>query len=244
MATLLLGDCLTHMATLPDNSIDCFVCDLPYGQMACEWDKTIDLPSFWREVERLAATPNTPVLMFCNTKFGIQLINSNPSWFRHDLVWDKGMGRGFLNSGRQPLVSHEMIYVFSKKGAYYKNIKVEGEAYKGAAFSGPTNVYSTTNSIDLGNIIRTGRCVKSIISAPTTPKRGARLHPTEKPEELYRWLLERYCPEGGCVLDPTAGSFNSITVARALGLKAIGIEAHKSYFWKAVGRFSQTIKNM
>jgi DNA modification methylase len=240
MATLLLGDCLTHMAALPDRSIDCFICDLPYGQMHCEWDKCIDLSTFWKHVERLSSSAHTPIIMFCNTKFGIQLINSNPSWFRHDLVWDKGRGRGFLNSGRQPLINHEMIYVFSKKGAYYKNIKVEGEAYKGAAFAGPTNVYSSSSTSEdcRQSIVRTGRCVKSIISAHKSPKRG--LHPTEKPEELYRWLLERYCPEGGCVLDPTAGSFNSITVARALGLKAIGIEADRGYFYKAVAKFSRT----
>ena len=208
--------------------------------MHCEWDKCIDLSTFWKHVERLSSSAHTPIIMFCNTKFGIQLINSNPSWFRHDLVWDKGRGRGFLNSGRQPLISHEMIYVFSKKGAYYKNIKVEGEAYKGAAFAGPTNVYSSSSTSEdcRQSIVRTGRCVKSIISAHKSPKRG--LHPTEKPEELYRWLLERYCPEGGCVLDPTAGSFNSITVARALGLKAIGIEADRGYFYKAVAKFSHS----
>ena len=33
MATLLKGDCLKVMATLPDKSVDCFICDLPYGQL-------------------------------------------------------------------------------------------------------------------------------------------------------------------------------------------------------------------
>ena len=32
-ATLLYGDCLEVMKTLPDKSVDCFVCDLPYGQL-------------------------------------------------------------------------------------------------------------------------------------------------------------------------------------------------------------------
>jgi DNA modification methylase len=207
--------------------------------MLCEWDKQIDLVSFWREVERLAATPSAPVLMFCNTKFGIQLINSQPSWFRYDLVWDKGMGRGFLRSGKQPLINHEMIYVFSKKAAYYKNIKVPGEPYVGLVHATTSDVYALPKSRSEGTIVRNERCVKSIVPFHTTPRRGAGLHPTEKPEELYRWLLERFCVEGGCVLDPTAGSFNSVAAARALGLKAIGIEAHRPYYWKAVARFAR-----
>jgi DNA modification methylase len=60
--------------------------------------------------------------------------------------------------------------------------------------------------------------------------RNTRAHPTEKPLELYKWLLERYCPKDGCVLDPTAGSFNSIKVAKELGLKGIGIEKDDKFF--------------
>lgn len=237
MATLLLGDCLAHMATMTAGSIDCFICDLPYGQTACEWDTKIDLAAFWAQVERLASSPHVPVIMFCNTKFGADLISSKPAWFRYDLVWDKGMGRGFLRAGKQPLRNHEMIYVFSKKGAFYRNIKVEGEPYRGARHGRSSAVYHCPEGED-GIIERTGRCVKSIISVHTTPRRGAGLHPTEKPEELYRWLLERYCPEGGRMLDPTAGSFNSVAAAMALGLKGVGIEADRSYFYKAVARFA------
>ena len=62
------------------------------------------------------------------------------------------------------------------------------------------------------------------------------VHPTAKPVELYKWLLERYCPPGGTMLDPTAGSFNSVFTARELGLHAIGIEKDAGFFWKAVSK--------
>jgi DNA modification methylase len=241
MATLLLGDCLQHMASLAAKSIDCFICDLPYGITACEWDKRIDLAAFWTQVERLASSPAAPVIMFCNTKFGYELIASQPSWFRYDMVWDKGMGRGFLRSGKRPLCSHEMIYVFSKKAGFYRNVKVAGEPYRGIVHAATSEVYKLPAEREAGTMMRTDRCVKSIVSVHTAPKRGGGLHPTEKPEELYRWLLERYCPEGGCMLDPTAGSFNSVACAQAMGLKGIGIEADRAYFYKAVGRFSKGI---
>jgi site-specific DNA-methyltransferase (adenine-specific) len=214
------------MKDLSDNSVDCFICDLPYGQLhgggitnytgeklekygkhrgqtinGCAWDVKIDLAEFWKQVKRLARNDNVPVIHFCNTRFGIDLINSNPSWYRYDLVWDKGFGISFLLANKQPMKSHEMIYIFSKKGAYYKRIDV-------------------------------GQCPLSVINIRKTKPRGG--HPTEKPMELYRWLLERYCPAGGTVLDPTAGSFNSIKVARELDLSGIGIEMDKTFYDRAV----------
>jgi len=75
----------------------------------------------------------------------------------------------------------------------------------------------------------------SVISIPNTyNKRTGFHHPTQKPAELYEWLLSRYCPEGGTILDPTAGSFASCFVAQKLGLNAIGIEMNDAFYEKAI----------
>jgi len=265
-ATLLYGDCLDKMKGLPDKSVDCFICDLPYGCLSnsgkpkislekakeywgnhaeklqsygngCAWDIKIDLKAFWEQVERLAKNDHTPVIHFCNTNFGIDLINSKPDWFRYDLVWNKERGVSFLLVSKMPMRSHEMIYIFSKKGAYYKRIDDTGE-FKGwnaheKKSHTRTVIEGSGKNIAVAND-GTTRCVKSVI---TIKKPNTKGHPTEKPKELYEWLLKRYCPEGGTVLDPTAGSFNSIEVAKELGLKGIGIEKDRAFFWKAVGKF-------
>jgi site-specific DNA-methyltransferase (adenine-specific) len=258
MATYLLGDCLEVMKTLTDKSIDCFVCDLPYGQLsigfdrpghneevkkkvakqteaACAWDVKLNLAAFWEQVKRLAKDDHTPVLMFCNTKFGIDLINSNPSWFRYDLVWDKGHGVSFLLANKMPMKSHEMVYVFSKKGAFYRRVDVPTDKPKWSVDRGPDpRVKSVQYSVRRLAGIETGkdglRCPLSVIPIAGKTAGG---HPTEKPLALYRWLLERYVPDKGTVLDPTAGSFNAIKAARSLGYKAIGIEKDPGFFWKA-----------
>ena len=122
MALLLHGDCLNQMKTLTDKSIDCFICDLPYGCLGpqkkgggipredtagafggCAWDIKIDLVQFWEQVKRLAKNDHTPVLMFCNTQFGNELINSNPAWFRYDLIWSKSNAVGFLLANKMPM---------------------------------------------------------------------------------------------------------------------------------------------
>lgn len=270
MLSLLKGDCFDVMRTLPPKSVDCFVCDLPYGCLTggggkekkkrrainryvdgehngtsavyeggviagCAWDIKIDLAQFWEQVKRLSRNDHTPVLMFCNTKFGAELIASNPKWFRYDLVWNKMRGVSFLSANKMPMRSHELIYVFSKKGAYYRRVDIEGEYVgcpprKDMVIKGIYGEIHTKTSPTTA----THRCPLSVISAQTKPVKGQ--HPTAKPEELYKWLLARYCPEGGTMLDPTAGSFNSCWVAKKMGLKAIGIEKDPDFFWKAVAR--------
>jgi len=259
MTTLLLGDCLELMKGMADKSVDCFICDLPYGQLAnrvekilapsiynhgpgkiiaCPWDVKLDLAEFWKQVKRLAKNDHTPVLMFCNTKFGYDLIKSNESWFRYDLVWDKGRGVSFLLANKMPMKSHEMIYVFSKKGTFYKRINIEGEfkeIKRNRDKNGVSRVYSGVISKDSKDTSAVERCPLSIIPIGGKSAGG---HPTEKPMELYEWLLRRYVPENGTVLDPTAGSFNSILMAKRLGFKGIGIEKDNGFFWKGVKKLS------
>lgn len=255
------GDCLEVMKTLPNKSIDCFVCDLPYGCLTtplastqagwrkekeegktptlkrltgCAWDIKINLDLFWTEIKRLAKNDHTPVLMFCTTKFGAELIASNPDWFRYDLIWSKSNGVGFLSANKQPLRSHELIYVFSKKGAYYKRIDIEGNfpetVKEGHKRSTNQEVYGSDYK-DVSTSNKGKRCVKSVIEVAN--KKGKGRHPTQKPDELYEWLLKRYCPEGGTILDPTAGSFTSCFEANKLNLKAIGIEMDEGFYGKA-----------
>lgn len=252
------GDCLEVMKTFPDKSIDCFVCDLPYGCLTagnpkrkrfingkdtgtilegqtiggCPWDIKINLDLFWTQIKRLAKNDHTPVLMFCTTKFGAELIASNPDWFRYDLIWAKSNGVGFLSANKMPLRSHELIYVFSKKGAYYKRIDIEGDFPKnGGGRSKNQVVYGIKNMPNLTKDNTGRRCVKSVIEVAN--KKGKGNHPTQKPAELYEWLLKRYCPPEGTILDPTAGSFAACFTANKLGLKSIGIEMDEEFYGKA-----------
>lgn len=261
---LLKGDCLEVMKTLKDKTIDCFVCDLPYGCLTanrkgkrvgelkdannpnsnivivnkpCAWDIKIDLEKFWKEVKRLAKSDSTPVIHFCNTKFGSELITSNPSWFRYDLVWSKSNAVGFLSANKKPMSSHEMIYIFSKKGAYYKRVDIKGDFPAGGGGRSTANFLPIAGMPNLGTTEAGRRCVKSVVEIPNKKLKGG--HPTQKPADIYRWLLQRYCPEGGTVLDPTAGSFTSVFVAKELKLNAIGIEMNNEFYEKALKKSTQ-----
>ena len=251
--TLHHGDCLELMKNLPDKSVDLFLCDLPYGCLAqekgatpfgrntkgpsnsgCTWDIPIDLAAFWVQVKRLCKNDHTPVLMFCTTKFGYELIKSNEDWFRYDLVWSKTNAVGFLLANKMPMRSHELIYVFSKKGANYTRVDSTGDFPSTVSSnhkrSGTSNTISRVEDIPQPD--RTGiRCVKSVIEFSN--KKGKGKHPTQKPDDLYEWLIARYSKEGDTILDPTAGSFASCFTAQRLGRNAIGMEKDEGFFNKA-----------
>jgi DNA modification methylase len=53
---------------------------------------------------------------------------------------------------------------------------------------------------------------------------GNRLHPTQKPINVLRPLIESFCPIGGLVLDPFCGSGSTLVAATHAGRDCIGIE--------------------
>ena len=120
MSILLHGDCLEHMKSLDDNSVDFIFCDLPYGQTSCKWDIIVPWQPFWEEIMRIKKL-NTPVFFTTTTKFGVQLINSAPKKmpFRWDLVWVKSAPAGFLSAKKMPMRKHEMVYAFYEKLPMY-----------------------------------------------------------------------------------------------------------------------------
>ena len=48
------NDCFTILPTIKSNSADLFICDLPYNQTNCSWDKdVIDLDQLWTQLKRI-----------------------------------------------------------------------------------------------------------------------------------------------------------------------------------------------
>jgi len=65
-------------------------------------------------------------------------------------------------------------------------------------------------------------------------------HPTQKPEELFRWCLS-FAPDAETILDPFAGSGTTGVAAKLEGRKATLIELNERYCETAANRLEQGV---
>lgn len=66
-----------------------------------------------------------------------------------------------------------------------------------------------------------------------------RIHPTQKPVKLYKWLLHNYAKPGDKKLDTHGGSMSSAIAAHDLGFEMTIIEIDKDYFEAGKKRLEQ-----
>lgn len=69
-----------------------------------------------------------------------------------------------------------------------------------------------------------------------------RIHPTQKPVNLYRWLVQRYLKPGQLVLDTHVGSGSSLIAFEEYDLQYVGYEVDKNYYDLARLRVESTRK--
>lgn len=229
-------DCFNIFPKIEDDSVDCVIVDLPYGQTNCDWDTIIDLDKMWTHLKRIG-TDTTAYVFFCTTKFGYKLIQSNEKSFRYDIVWEKPNAVGFLSANKMPLRAHEMIYVFYKKLPTYNPQKTIGHPfYKRANRKANQATLYGANRTDL-TVNKTGDRFPRSVQNFTNPHKKSG-HPTQKPIELCEWLVKSYSNEGQTVLDFTMGSGSTGVACINTKRKFIGIEMNAEYYQVAKDRLN------
>lgn len=71
-----------------------------------------------------------------------------------------------------------------------------------------------------------------------------RIHPTQKPVALYKWLLKNYAKDGDKILDTHLGSGSSRIAAYDFGLDFTGYEIDEEYFKLEEKRFADHISQI
>tara|TARA_R110002020_G_scaffold4008_1_gene17523 strand:+ start:442 stop:1110 length:669 start_codon:yes stop_codon:yes gene_type:complete len=66
-----------------------------------------------------------------------------------------------------------------------------------------------------------------------------RIHPTQKPVQLYEWLLSNYAKPEDTILDTHLGSGSIMLACKKMGFSLTGYEIDKEYFSKAESRFEE-----
>ena len=239
MNQVILGDCLEVMKTISDKSVDVILTDLPYGVTnRNKWDKIIDQQKLWQEWYRIKKE-TTPIILTSMQPFSSYLVNSNLKDFKYEIIWDKIIPTGFLNANKQPLRRHEQILVFYTKQTVFNPIKTKGKPTHSRGnntkkFSSNYGEQVHTNNINEmkfpTSIINFSKIHASICT-----------HPTEKPVELFEYLIKTYSNEKDIVIDCCAGSGTTAIACINTNRNYIVIEKDENYFKIIQDRINDTI---
>ena len=231
-------DCLIGMKNIPDESVDCIICDLPYGTTECSWDSIIPFEPLWKQYKRILKT-NGVICLFGNEPFSSKLRLSNLDWYRYDWYWEKNKFANFAQSPYMPLKTIETISVFSN-GNIAANSKNKMNYYP----QGLSKCHIEIRNRKCSENFRPNRKPQSFTQQSTGyPKQlltfdkdDKSFHPTQKPVDLIRYLVLTYTNDGDTILDNCMGSGTTAIACIKEKRHFIGFELNKEYYDKACKR--------
>lgn len=242
-------DCLEGMKQIPDGTIDAIICDLPYGTTDCSWDSVIPLEPLWEQYRRVLKHQGS-VLLFGSEPFSTMLRMSNLKWYKYDWIWQKNVPTGFQHAKNMPLKDFEIISVFSAAGMGHANLlgknrmiyNPQGLTPCHIVKNGKTSFNNTVGQrpshkdIVVRELENYPRMILRYDSQSGEGANNVRIHPTQKPVDLLRYLVLTYTNEGDTVLDNCMGSGTTAVACIKEKRHFIGFEKDKTYWEKSVKR--------
>jgi site-specific DNA-methyltransferase (adenine-specific) len=210
MIELLQIDCMAYMKGLDDNAFDLAIVDPPYG---------IDAANTFGGEERKSGQGAAMKTAFTKKDWDLSIPDGDyfTELFRvskNQIVW----GANYMTHYLPPSMGW---IVWDKDNGTTKFSDCE------LAFSSFDRALRkwkyTWNGMIQGNM----------------KNKEIRIHPTQKPVQLYRWLLSSYAEEGDRILDTHLGSGSSAIAAHYAGFEFVGCELDKDYYDAACKRFDQ-----
>lgn len=243
--TIYNEDCMEGMKRIPDGSVDCIICDLPYGVLNkgnehAQWDCPLPMDKLWAEYKRVTKD-NAAIILFAQGMFTADLMVSNRKMWRYNLIWRKlGRCSGFLNAKKMPLREHEDILIFYDSLPNYnpqmtKCLPHQRNHSRGKQEGEQTNRCYGSYGKPL-DIIRDEKYPRSIIEFE---RPYPQVHPTQKPVSLLKYLVLTYSNKGDTILDNCMGSGTTALACIDTWRNFIGFEKEKKYFDIAMKRIAQ-----
>lgn len=244
MIDLICDDCLSYMEKMEDSSIDCVICDLPYGVTSIKWDDILDFNSLWNSYRRICKeTAN--IVLFSSGEFTYKLYGSNTKQYKYKLIWKKNVPTGMSSAKYRPMKYYEEILVFQNGSRCTYNPQMKERIGKQKECYRYDHYCGDNNHISLDKIKRRYDPdlvqPSDVLEFDVVPNRKGKLHPTEKPVELIEWLVKTYSNENDLVLDNCMGSGTTGVACKKLGRNFIGIEKDPNYYEIAKSRIENTV---
>ena len=221
---LYLGDCRVVLRSIPDNSVDLILCDPPFGVKFDENSRNKGYETtygdFYDDLNAVCSLLDKTLMELYRTL--------KPGGHMY-------MFFALSNYTRISMILENSWQIKDNWGKYAANplmwIKPSNDNPR--PYERFTVNYEPFFFCWKGN---TGSKLGNEINSPSNStfafnyKGANKLHPAEKPEELYERLISLSSVPGATVLDPFLGSGVSLAVAKRMGRKIIGIEQVESWY--------------
>lgn len=236
-------DCLTGMQKIDDKSVDCIICDLPYGTTKCAWDVVIPFDKLWEQYNRIIKD-NGAIILFGQEPFSSLLRVSNLKDYRYDIYWQKERLTNIMQVKRRVGKDVETISIFYKNQCTYNPQMVK--------YDGPKRGNKVKNG-KLGKLVDDNNDKKVFeyndtgFRYPTQVWKFKRdiltsnIHPTQKPIALYEELIKTYSNSDDLILDNCSGSGTIAIAALNTGRHFIGFETDEKYYNESIKRIENYI---
>ncbi|MGL4398085.1 MAG: site-specific DNA-methyltransferase [Hyphomicrobium sp.] len=247
--SILLGDCLSVLKSLPSESVDLVFADPPYNlQLAGEllrpnntrvdgvdnaWDKFSDFAAYdafcraWLTECRRILKPNGALWVIGSYHNIFRLgaaLQDLGFWIQNDIIWRKVNPMPNFRGKRFTNAHETLIWA--------------GRDQK-------SRVTFNYESLKLANddLQMRSDWLFPICSGPERLKDdgGRKAHPTQKPEALLHRVMLACTEPGDIVLDPFFGTGTTGAVAKRLGRRFIGIERDPDYAKAATDRIARVV---
>lgn len=225
------GDCLELMKNISDNSVDCIICDLPYGTTSCSWDIIIPFDKLWEQYNRIIKN-NGAIVLFGQEPFSSLVRCSNLKDYKYDIYWEKERLTNINQVKRRVGKTVETISVFYKKQCTYnpQMIKYDGKPRTNKVKNGTLGKLTDTNEKKVFEYHDTGYRYPTQVWRFKRDCLKSNLHPTQKPLALVEELVKTFTNVGDVVLDNCMGSGTTGVACKRLNRNFIGIEKDEKYF--------------
>ena len=245
--TILLGDSIAMLNSLPEASVDLIFADPPYNlqlegalnrpdqslvdAVDDDWDKFASFADYdrfthdWLKAARRVMKPNATlwVIGSYHNIFRVGSIMQDLGfWLLNDIVWRKANPMPNFR-GRRFTNAHETM-IWASKSATAKSYTFHYDALKAG------NEDTQVRSDWYLPLCTGGERLKDAA--------GDKVHPTQKPEALLARILLSSSNPGDVVLDPFFGSGTTGAVAKRLGRHFVGIERDPTYAKAAAARIA------
>jgi len=247
--SVLGGDCIEVMATLPDESVDLVFADPPYNlqlkgtlhrpdnskvdAVDDEWDRFDSFASYdrftraWLAEARRILRPDGAIWVIGSYHNVFRLgtaLQDLGYWILNDVIWRKTNPMPNFR-GRRFTNAHETLIwaARSERSRYTFN-------------------YEAMKALNDGVQMRSDWLIPLCTGAERLKTRkGGKLHPTQKPLGLLHRILVASSNPGDVVLDPFFGTGTTGAAARRLGRRFIGIERDAGYRAAAEARIAEIV---